>query len=302
MITFSGGDVVSPGPTTKNLDETRGVSTSLLFGAGVDKRRDTVIFPDIKDLRFKDIPDLVANPLRSNFFNTDCASCHSESTRRSILKLENNISNYKYTPPDGVSGLDPSAIPKDQWNVRNFGWGVNIDTTVVATVSVRTANETTESADFINKNYINQPKAKPVSNPLTLVMTIKGNNELQELKKLLSDTNSDPKNPITAALDKLGTVHFARFVFLDDRHLMVITTYDNDFDTYIDAFVNEIGIIFDELLKRMDGAPPLPVSDHRKEFLKYVKDNDKPSASFYSAYPDLKTLDIKTLQKKKADK
>jgi hypothetical protein len=93
-------------------------------------------------------------------------------------------------------------------------------------------------------------------------------------------------------------VHFARFVFLDDRHLAVITTYDNDFADYIDSFVNEIGPVFDELLKRMDGAPPLPVSDHRKEFLDYVQRNDRASASFFSAYPSLNVIDILSMQKK----
>ena len=30
------------------------------------------------ELKFKDIPDLIANPQRAHFVNTDCVSCHSE--------------------------------------------------------------------------------------------------------------------------------------------------------------------------------------------------------------------------------
>lgn len=250
-------------------------------------------------LKFKDIPDYIANPSLSHFFNTDCVSCHSESTRRSILKLGSFQSSFKFPLPVGISGLDPAVAPTGIWNVRNFGWG---DTTGVPTISQRTANEAANSADFINKNYLSKPKASAVSHPLTLVMTIKGDKEFNELKALLETMNTGATNPITTALDKLATVHFARFVFLDNRHLMLITTYDNDFAAYIDAFVNEIGPVFDVLLKRMENAPPLPVSDHRKEFLKYVTDNDKPAAAFYSAYPDLRVLDIKTLQKKQQDR
>ena len=39
-----------------------------------------------------------------------------------------------------------------------------------------------------------------------------------------------------------------------------------------------------------------------KESLKYVSDNDKASTSFYSAYPDLRVLGIRTLQKKQQNR
>jgi hypothetical protein len=140
----------------------------------------------------------------------------------------------------------------------------------------------------------------PVANPLTLLMTLKSDADYQALKARLESLNQQPggQNPITAALTRIGTVHFARFVFLNETQLAVITTFDGDFEQYIDAFVNAIGTVFDELLGHMKDAPPLPVSTHRKEFLEYVRQNDrKPVGGLYSAYPDLKVLDILTLQK-----
>ena len=139
-----------------------------------------------------------------------------------------------------------------------------------------------------------------VARPLTLVMTIKSQQDFVELKALIGKLQSLPpdRNPITVALNRLGTVHFARFVFLSDRQLAVITTYDGTFDDYIDSFVNAIGEIFDQLLAHMVDAPPLPVSSHRAEFLAYVKKNDLTAVPpLYSAYPTLKVLDILTLQK-----
>ena len=137
---------------------------------------------------------------------------------------------------------------------------------------------------------------KPVQNPLTLVMKIKSKEDAHELHKLLDDIQGRPptENPITAALTKIGTVHFARFVFLDhDDKLAVITAYDHSFDDYINEFVTQIGQVFDMLLAHMADAPPLPVREHRKEFLQYVKDNDMPPVgTFYSAYPSLTVLDI----------
>lgn len=139
-----------------------------------------------------------------------------------------------------------------------------------------------------------------VANPLTLVMTIKSEQDCNQLKALLTNlqNQSPDQNPITVALNDLSTVHFARFVFLNERQLAVITTYDGSFERYIDAFVNKIGKVFDMLLQHMQDAPPLPVESHRDEFLEYVRKNDlKCVGTMYSAYPDLSVLDILTMQK-----
>ena len=142
-----------------------------------------------------------------------------------------------------------------------------------------------------------------VANPLTLIMTVKSNQDYKALEALIKGLQKQPlgQNPITVALTKLATVHFARFVFLNEKQLAIITTYDGSFDEYIDAFVNEIGGVFDQLFAHVKDAPALPVSDHREQFKEYIKKNDlKCIEPFYSAYPDLKVLDILTLQRNKA--
>jgi len=144
---------------------------------------------------------------------------------------------------------------------------------------------------------------EPVANPLTLVMKIKSPKDYEQLKVLLADLQSQPpdENPITVAMNELSTVHFARFVFLSERQLAVITTYDGSFERYIDAFINKIGNVFDMLLKHMEDAPPLPVEFHRDEFLKYVQANDlRCVGTMYSAYPNLSVLDILTMERQKA--
>jgi hypothetical protein len=100
------------------------------------------------------------------------------------------------------------------------------------------------------------------------------------------------QNPVVAALDKLGTVHFARFVFLGDDQLAVITTYDGDFDDYINDFIDEIGDVFNALLRHVDDGL-VPVQSHRQEFLRFVREHDlRCVGPFYSAYPDRTVLDI----------
>ena len=148
------------------------------------------------------------------------------------------------------------------------------------------------------------PAPVPVASPLTLVMTTKSPEDTAALKALVTRIQGLPQeqNPIWQALTKLGTVHFARFVFLNDGQLAVITTYDGSFEDYIDAFVNTIGGVFDQLLSHMADAPPLPVSDYRDEFLAYVRRNDLTAMPpFYSAYPRLKVMDILTLDKQRTE-
>jgi hypothetical protein len=137
---------------------------------------------------------------------------------------------------------------------------------------------------------------KPVQNPLTLVMTMKSPEDAAQIVALVNGLQGKPpeENPIVIALNRIRTVHFARFVFLDNNtKLAVITTYDGSFEKYINAFVDNIGQIFDALLAHMEDAPPLPVEEHRKEFLAYVRKYDLPIVgTYYSAYPEATVLTI----------
>ena len=140
-----------------------------------------------------------------------------------------------------------------------------------------------------------QSMAQPIQNPLTLVLKGRSPESFAALRQLVEHTQSLPEdqNPIVAALNKIGTVHFARFAFLGDDQLLVITTYDGDFATYINEFINEIGDVFNKLLECVQDAPPLPVQTYRQEFLEYVQSHDLRSVgTFYSAYPNHTVLDI----------
>jgi hypothetical protein len=141
-----------------------------------------------------------------------------------------------------------------------------------------------------------QPPTQPIQSPLTLVMKAKSPKNFTALKQTVEHLQSMPpdQNPVTVALDKIGTVHFARFAFLDNnRQLLVITAYDGDFETYLNEFVNEICEVFNKLLSFVVDAPPLPVQTHRQEFFEYVRTHDVRCVTpFYSAYPNHTVLDI----------
>ncbi len=140
-----------------------------------------------------------------------------------------------------------------------------------------------------------------MANPLTLLMPLAENVNIAEIAATLHA--SQPQ--IDQALTTVGTVHFARFVLLDRSApnlqpnstapgagpfvLGVMTEYDGDFTVYIQDFVNQLGPIFDALLKfTADGADLVPVSQHVQAFTAYIAANDAsqhaPNQTLYSAY------------------
>ncbi len=162
VMNFLSADKVQPGP---NLDPSApqkafGLSTALLFKSAVDVNK--VLFPAthpfLPNARVKDVDDLIANPALP-FFHTgtvDCASCHSETTRRLSVQGLAEPSPFAFKQPAGISEVDPQMLRANQWNVRDFGWGAEFEggeITFHPTITQRAANEAADSADFTNKNY-----------------------------------------------------------------------------------------------------------------------------------------------------
>ena len=88
----------------------------------------------------KETVDLIADPTRSHFFITDCISCHTVTRRPLDLLIGAPI-----------PGVDPAVLPKEKWNVRNFGWFPSfLRKTLEATATRRAASETGAVVNFIN--------------------------------------------------------------------------------------------------------------------------------------------------------
>src|SRR6266576_1406333 len=117
-----------------HIAERNGFSTADLF----------VISPPTAD-KTKEALDVIADPAKSHFFNTDCVSCHTE-TRRSM-----ELMNIK-----DISGIDSAVLPNGAWDVRNFGWSPSAKGSVQATVTRRTAAETAAVVTFINSELLSK--------------------------------------------------------------------------------------------------------------------------------------------------
>jgi hypothetical protein len=117
-------------PANPPIADRRGVATAAVF-----------VNPAPPPDQAKAILDVIADPVKSHFFNTDCVSCHTE-TQRAIDILK----------PADIPGIDPAALPKDPWNVRNFGWSPAGE--LQATVTRRTAAETAAVVAYINSELL----------------------------------------------------------------------------------------------------------------------------------------------------
>ena len=97
---------------------------------------------------------------------------------------------------------------------------------------------------------------------------------------------------------RIRTIHFARWVFLDDRKRMAFfSDYDGSFESYMDDFINKVGfglnVVFSNFIgyRRtnwliFDGCADEP---KHKELERH---HTIPTQAWYKAYPGLTTVDL----------
>ncbi len=127
-----------------------------------------------------------------------------------------------------------------------------------------------------------------VQNALNLYLPMKNPTQMMALLAMLHAAQAQ----IDEALTSLHYVHFARFLPMPDGSaLWVITEYDGGLDNYIMDFVAVLGDAFNTILQFVQGAPPLPVQRHAREFVTFVHGHNVP-APVWSAYPSATVIDI----------
>ncbi|HVO06285.1 MAG TPA: cytochrome P450 [Burkholderiaceae bacterium] len=119
----------------------------------------------------------------------------------------------------------------------------------------------------------------------SLVMELEDPARLLELMGRLDDPAVKPR--IQKALASLDYVHYARFLPLWDRGLlMIITEFDGAMADYVMDFAAALDAEFSLILSYMKGKPPLPVSRYPRQFWEYVDRNTGPKSPDPLAYPD----------------
>jgi len=129
----------------------------------------------------------------------------------------------------------------------------------------------------------------------TLIMNLKPGGAERLRKKLASDSRFGNQNQVV--VDRVGTLHDMRFTIFDnDSRLLFASTFDGDWDAYIEDFGAYIPDYIDLAFGETEGYPGIKSPDF-KDFL--VK-NQVTSTHFYSAYPNATVKDVwKALNVKK---
>jgi len=96
--------------------------------------------------------------------------------------------------------------------------------------------------------------------------------------------------------DKVGTLHDMRFVFLDnDTRLLFATTYDGDWDPYIDDFATKIPDALDVLFSNMVGYPPKGM--HDPAIKDWIAGNQIAADAWYVSNPNLSVAEAHRLER-----
>ena len=99
-------------------------------------------------------------------------------------------------------------------------------------------------------------------------------------------------------LARVGTIHFARWVFLDDRRRLFFgSNYDGSLDSYMDDFINKVAFGLNLVFSNGIGYPHTDFlinagAKDERTFKNYIRRHQVPTDVWYKAYPNLTTVDL----------
>ena len=99
-------------------------------------------------------------------------------------------------------------------------------------------------------------------------------------------------------LTRVQTIHFARWVFVDDRkRLLFASNYDGSLESYMDDFINKVAWGINLVFGNGVGFPRvdwLLIGGARREqkYKRFLRRHQQPTDVWYKAYPGLTVVDL----------
>jgi hypothetical protein len=122
------------------------------------------------------------------------------------------------------------------------------------------------------------------SNEFTVILPLKPGGA-QRMREMFAGFTGDRQQNT----DRIGTVHDLRFVIFDnDTRCIFASTFDGDWESYINDFATMIPDEIDLLFHETVGYPGIR-SPKIKDF---IASHQVSAMAFYSAYPDASVRDI----------
>jgi hypothetical protein len=104
---------------------------------------------------------------------------------------------------------------------------------------------------------------------------------------------------IRGHLSRVPTIHFARWVFVDQkRRLVFASNYDGSLESYMDDFINKVGWGLNLVFSNGVGYPTsnwliLDGCKDEQRFKGFLRRHQLPTEVWYKAYPGLTAFDLK---------
>ena len=139
-----------------------------------------------------------------------------------------------------------------------------------------------------------------VTNPFSAMGSLKpGLVRLLTTSGVLGTVNYAAHHFVRAGrLGRIRTIHFARWVFLDDKKRMVFfSNYDGSVESYMDDFINKTGFGLNASFSNGIGYPRTNwlvmdgCADERK-YKEFLRRHTLPTQVWYKAYPGLTAIDL----------
>ena len=99
-------------------------------------------------------------------------------------------------------------------------------------------------------------------------------------------------------LTRVKTIHFARWVFLDNKQRMLFASnYDGSLESYMDDFINKVAWGLNLVFSNGVGYPRtdwliLHGAKNEQKFKYYIRRHELPAEVWYNAHPGLTALDL----------
>ncbi len=99
-------------------------------------------------------------------------------------------------------------------------------------------------------------------------------------------------------LARVRTIHFARWVFLDDRkRILFASNYDGSLDSYMDDFINKVGFGLNVVFTAGIGYPRTrwllaQGANDEQKFKYYLRRHQMPTQVWYNAHSGLTAVDL----------
>jgi hypothetical protein len=129
-----------------------------------------------------------------------------------------------------------------------------------------------------------------IQSHLTITFPIKSPADAKALAEELPPLMPD----FAKAQDTIGSVHYSRFLALDDKTLLFLADIDGDAEKLSGDLARSAGSVFDAIFKHVESPPPTPTVSNAEAVIKWVKHNSSHPLIGYSAYGNSSVQDIKS--------